>query len=434
MEIDEWQGAASTVPPVQAAPRGDDEPQLDGPPAPDPKTTYRRLGALILALEEGRIRFGAAKTRGLGHLKLTGTSVREDAIGNRAGLLRRLRMGERHCQPNIRDALVQAADAAGRDDAIEIIIDWRPVLPVMNKSAAEGVSIDALPLVTGNSDQLQPVITGASVKGVLRSHAERICRTLGGMKADTPSAAVAGSNQLRQDFLDDLAECELVETVFGVRGMGRKADEKYEDVRTDGRIPGLGALSVDDCPIEKPVSRGAWQELLTVSGEEDKTVAVRHALEKSAWRDFRPATHVAIDRWTGGAAESLLFSRLEPATGGRHEFHLWLDFERFAKRSGKEVDAAFRQAAFALILVTLREFALGRVPIGYATTRGLGSIEVDRIVFDGLTIDESQGMAGGGTEIAIARTDFDDAAQMEPFREIEKAWQHYWSSLQARAG
>jgi CRISPR/Cas system CSM-associated protein Csm3 (group 7 of RAMP superfamily) len=432
--IDECRGHASAPAPRR---RGDNRPE---PPKWDEefsRIARQRLGALILALETGQIRFGAAKTGGLGRVKLRDTRVTEQRIGTRAGLLARLR-GQ--TATDNRDALVKEAKAASRElqpptPPVEILIRWQPMLPVMNKSDVEGVSIDALPLVTGTGKRLQPVITGASVKGVLRSHAERICRTLAGVPADPRSCRVAGSERLGADFLNDVAECELVEALFGAAGNGKQDNRKYKDVTgSNARIPGLAALSFEDCLIDRPISRTAWQALLTAvhdDKKEEKAGAVRRVLDGAAsgWKDFRPATHVAIDRWTGGAAENLLFSRLEPAfTGESREFRLWFDPERIAARNPceGEVPVQLRQAAFGLLLITLRELAHGRVPIGYGTTRGLGSIAVEAIHFGGITIDDKLGIAAGGDGITFEPRDFANPDKMARFQAIEQAWRARW--------
>jgi CRISPR/Cas system CSM-associated protein Csm3 (group 7 of RAMP superfamily) len=313
MEIDVPDGSASVLPRPGKL-----------PPRPNLAETCQRLGALILALERGDIRFGAAKTRGLGRLTLADARVARLDLGNRGGMLACLK-GVTAPSPALRDELTKEAASASHG-GVEIVIAWRPELPVMNKSDAEGVSVDALPLVSAAGDQLQPVITGASIKGVLRTHAERICRTI------APPQPQQGDDGTPSD---DLAECALAQALFGSPGEQRTEEKRYDNVRTDVAVPGLGAVSVDDCVIDKPITRPAWRELLTTSHNEatqEKTGAVRELLDRSAsaWREFRPATHVAIDRWTGGAAENLLLARLEPGVDSTYAFRMGLDLERIA--------------------------------------------------------------------------------------------------------
>jgi CRISPR/Cas system CSM-associated protein Csm3 (group 7 of RAMP superfamily) len=411
------------------------------PPRPNADETRQRLGALILALERGQIRFGAAKTRGLGRLVLADARVAQQDIGGRAGMLARLKQASEPTK-QLRDALVDEA-ATVSQRVVEIAVTWRPDLPVMNKSDAEGVSVDALPFVSANGDLLRPVITGASVKGVLRSHAERICRTI------EPARTNPDKGDGEAEFHRDLSEPELAEAVFGSRGRRAAEEKKYTTVRDDVAIPGLAAFSVDDCVIDKPITRPAWRELLTKVHDKDrqeKTGAVRDVLDESApaWRDFRPSTHVAIDRWTGGAAESLLFGRLEPTVDGLWTFRMWLDLERIAPTWAdrypkgeetpetadrrREAIAAFRQAGFGLVLVTLRELARGHIPIGYGTTRGLGSIKVERMaVLMPKIIAMELGLADGADQIVIAPGDFEDRERMNRFAPIQKAWRDYWA-------
>lgn len=420
LEIDITDGSAS-VPP-----RADSK--KSPPEWPDAGDAKGQLGALILALEGGRIRFGAAKTRGLGRLRLTETKVIEQTLGTRAGILDRLRGGT--TARNARDAFVQSAHDTDIADEIEIVVRWRPDLPVMSKSASDGVSVDALPLVTGTGSNVLPIITGASWKGVLRAHAERICRTLAGAappdRADTCSPA--------QEFLDDLAACELVEALFGARGKGKNDDARYKKASRDVPIPGLGALSVDDCVIGPPIARTLWDDLLTVGADDEKlkTGATRALLDRSAWKEFRPATHVAIDRWTGGAAEHLLFSHLETATGGSpRELRLWLDTARLAPRVDDRGRtpvslADFKSAAVGLLLVVLRELAAGRIPVGHGVTRGLGSIAVEEISFrDAPREALSHGLSAG---LKLTSKSFDDEQAMGPFTTVHDAWQNYWSA------
>jgi CRISPR/Cas system CSM-associated protein Csm3 (group 7 of RAMP superfamily) len=454
MEVDLATGTASMVPEKAR----DEHGKPKDLPRPDADALERSLASLIVALEKGDIRFGAAKTRGLGRLTLARATVRKHDIGDQKGILTYLTDGPAAARDVCSD-LVDKADAGRPLAEIDLVVTWHPDLPVMNKSDAEGVSVDALPLVTAAASGLVPIITGASWKGVLRAHGERICRTLSHAKPSDRAAdkAAARKRDSAQEFLDDLAECELIEALFGARGKKRGEEEQYR--KAEGPIPGLGALSADDCVIGAPVSHEQWRELLTAAGSPDgeqKTVVARTVLDSTGWKEFRAATHVAIDRWTGGAAENLLFSRLEPAAKGGRELRLSLDLDRLAQRlpanaqdggtqdrragSGpRPSPGMFRKAAFGLMLVMLRELAKGRIPVGYGATRGLGSIVVDRIAFDmtaraAAELELPAEPATGGTDrhaFALTRDDFDEPTSMARFKAVAAAWSAGWPEVHA---
>jgi hypothetical protein len=134
-----------------------------------------------------------------------------------------------------------------------------------------------------------------------------------------------------------------VTALFGTAGDHR--------ARHDGTsLPGRGALSVRDC-------------LGTAAAE-------------------RVITHVAIDRWTGGAAENLLFSVQEPVSADWQPIRMSLD----VGRAGSPADEDGGQA-LALLLLVLRDLADGWLALGFGGTRGRGSVRVSRVAFtgDGLT-------------------------------------------------
>jgi hypothetical protein len=92
-------------------------------------------------------------------------------------------------------------------------------------------------------------------------------------------------------------------------------------------------------------------------------------------RGFHELAHVAIDRWTGGAAVGRLYSVLEPAGVAWDDIEITLDLGRLPE--------ALHDAALALLILTLRELRDGRVRFGYATNRGMGDAEVTSVVLDG---------------------------------------------------
>jgi hypothetical protein len=132
------------------------------------------------------------------------------------------------------------------------------------------------------------------------------------------------------------------------------------------------------------------------------------------WRDgtrLTRAEHVAIDRWTGGAAESLLYSAIEPRPAAWQPIRLRL-------RSGQG-DQAGDTAALALLWLTLRDFCAGRIALGFGANRGYGDFEVQS-----LTIDWPEG--GEQQILPVTNGVIDEtkiAARLEKMKQAWKAWQ-----------
>jgi CRISPR/Cas system CSM-associated protein Csm3 (group 7 of RAMP superfamily) len=95
----------------------------------------RRIGALLKALEAGSIRFGGAKTRGLGRLQLVGAEVLETDLGSRDGILAVLKGAQR---ADRRTEWVNNAKSNALD-LLEIRIRWRPTLPTGASNTSIGL-------------------------------------------------------------------------------------------------------------------------------------------------------------------------------------------------------------------------------------------------------------------------------------------------------
>ena len=81
-----------------------------------------------------------------------------------------------------------------------------------------------------------------------------------------------------------------------------------------------------------------------------------------------------MDRWTGGAHDTALFSQLEPGWedgGGWEPLVLDVDLHRHRGDDGR--------AAMALLWLVLRDLAAGEIPLGYGTRQGMGAIRVEGI-------------------------------------------------------
>ena len=167
----------------------------------------------------------------------------------------------------------------------------------MQRHEAEGATVDMLPAVAIEGDKRKPFLSGTGIKGAFRAQSERILRT------------VLGQEDLEERPLD------LVTALYGA-----KAEKTDAALRRDNPRylqPGRGAVTFDDCRLDRGLSPEEWRKLLTLSADDEgeRLTGFRKAAKDTAWKAFSPAALVAIDRWTGGAAEKFLFSRLEPDLG-----------------------------------------------------------------------------------------------------------------------
>jgi CRISPR/Cas system CSM-associated protein Csm3 (group 7 of RAMP superfamily) len=188
------------------------------------------MAALKAALEQGEVRLGAAKTRGLGQVRLTDGTLIEQVFGTRQGILGLLRQSAGAIVSS-RD--IDQASAAHRPQPrprLTLKVHWKPDGPLMVKAGFDGIAADILPLTSGIDGQVSLVLPGSSVKGAFRSQAERIVRTV---LQESPPAWL-GEQDAKKKFLDAV-EVELINELFGKRG------------KKDDPNAGLGAVAVIDC-------------------------------------------------------------------------------------------------------------------------------------------------------------------------------------------
>ena len=299
------------------------------------------LKLVIEALQNGEIRFGACKTRGFGKLTLENLQVNyydfsdtnaldawldgKDAPQNGTGIFDKFFKSER-------------LEVKGKC-CHEIKIDWEPASPIMVKSGKDGMDADMLPLMSGCSGGLVPVIPGASLKGALRAQARKILNTLFSCNEHTN---------------DDATHLELVYELFG-------------------STESAGRLGVQDvyCRLEEPISNENWLE--------ENTDALNKFSEKQQ--------HVAIDRFTGGASEGALYSaRPVQESLSWDPIQLTLDLsERKAEYPEKKAASSDKKIPFteeqknilkAFVKLLIRDLKDGYIPIGFGSRRGLGEISV----------------------------------------------------------
>lgn len=366
--------------------------ETDGDAEHGPVATAVR--EVVSALVQGDIDLGGRITQGLGRVQLRDATVAVSDLGSRDGLLAWLRHGPQRAAFNS-----MPVPASGR---LHVEIRWRPRRAVLVRDSSAGDTVDALPLtardVEGNVRLLLP---GSSIKGTLRAHAETIVRTLGG--ADAAPA-------------NDREVLPAVATLFGT-SPGTTGDRLASGYR--------GNLRVEDCHSTGFVTAETWAQVQApraagpqpnASRSQDpherrmqanaERLRARVALD-ARLRDLPPglrlqvSDHVAVDRWTGGAAPGRLFSVLEPMGTAWEPIRLSIDTRaRPAPSDGwrpDDADVLDHDLQLVLLLLLLRDFADGWVPLGSGITRGLGHVTVERISFTGDAPDGPWPALGGLT-------------------------------------
>jgi CRISPR/Cas system CSM-associated protein Csm3 (group 7 of RAMP superfamily) len=311
---------------------------------------FDAIEQLLYTLKHEGLRLGAAKTRGLGLIQVSDLQRQDYDFSSFNQTLAALKS--------------QSTQAKGKpyepqktidSQTLKLSIHWEPIGAVMVKSGQDGVAVDILPLSSRDNDKIAFVLPGSAIKGALRSQSERILRTVLQLPA-TP-------NDKLQDQLEH-PQLDLAQWLFGKSGTGAK---------TETLDFGRAALRVDDCYCQKHLNPQAWQavEQAIDDPKNPNSGTLRGSLDAAGLTDTQQAFHVAIDRWTGGAADQMLFTALEPFNLEWNPIELTLDLKRLPQEHCSAVQA--------LLLLTLRDLAAGRIPLGYGVNRGYGSLKVNKI-------------------------------------------------------
>ena len=200
----------------------------------------------------------------------------------------------------------------------------------------------------GENSTAPLLLPGTSIRGALRSRCSRIARTV--LYADNPPSqgesftqTDSNGNQVPIDIHEQLAkEPRLVRYLFGT---------------TEYR----GAVRVRDCTTKN-------------TGPSIKV------------------THNAIDRWTGGVVEGLLFNEVTYPHATWNDIVIEVDTARLLQNvktdSGigdPSLDEClpFARASWCLLCIALAELSAGTLPLGGRTTRGHGQVEVTSLSVSG---------------------------------------------------
>lgn len=388
--------------------------EVELPADPAIATDCRSLiGWLLQALKDEQIGLGGGRTRGLGTVKLEGVVIFEENWSNRKKVLEWLENGGgRTLRIN---ELVKAAGLKPRAPArIDIEIAWVPEGPMMVKAGRDGLAVDMVPMVSGTAGQVGMVIPGSSIKGALRSQAERIVRTVTG--APLPTVLDDGPRRHRTHI-----DVPLVRSIFG--GPRSQTTTGEPTLRADDEwqlvAPMKGALTIASCfATSLRASWSKWQALVTAADESqlDNSIQDLGAEFKVSSRpapNLQTARHVGIDRWTGAAADSILFSAIEPFDVEWTPIKMRFELER--------VDADQRDAAIALLLLLVRDLVQKRIGLGFGHNRGYGGARINAAIVT---------LHGGDDATAYGWLDKKNVADLATLdvakvKELEMAWQKW---------
>lgn len=251
----------------------------------------------------------------------------------------------------------QESSAAQRIRPTQVRISWNSPTGVFvhDPQSDDGNTQHPLRVKTAGkstTDSTAPLlIPGTSIRGALRSRCSRIARTV--LYADNPPPPVesftqtdSDGNQVPIDTHEQLAkEPRLVRYMFGT---------------TEYR----GAVRVQDCTTK----------------DTGPSVTV---------------THNAIDRWTGGVVEGLLFEEVTYPHATWNDIVIEVDTARLLQNvktesgiGGLSLDEClpFARASWCLLCIALAELSAGTLPLGGRTTRGHGQVEVS-----GISVSDADG-------------------------------------------
>ena len=337
------------------------------------------LPRLTKSLASEGLRLGAGSSRGLGHFDVEVDHLLKLELSKPEHLAYWwLRRGHH-------DDLVAPSDARASHDDVDaarphtwsFCIQWRPTTPLMVKAAGEAKDADMMPQVTrGHTGKgWRAVLPGSSVKGALRSHAERVLRTLSSVTL--VDGQEGGQENPAPRFLDQVK----VDEVLDLFGRARtSSDGPPQSMRA--------AISIEDCHHHQATTKHpmAWS-----------------TMAEAEFPGYRRSTRNAIDRWLGGAMDSALYTVLAPPWEGDNPWEdlvIHLDLHRH--------DEGARLRILALLWLVLRDLAEGWIPLGFATRRGFGEVAVQRVAVthegrslgaatcaeDGLQINNDDALAG----------------------------------------
>ncbi len=383
--------------------RGDD---------PGERVEDERLLAVALAeWQEGRAHLGGDVARGLGAFELEEVTYKERDLDDAEGLMAFLRSDEpwEHATKR-QDWLQERLDGATQEivpeerlpaDVAELPVtsdwaEWTFTLQaegpfLTNDAMASGLSgFDHAPLLQAVGDWTKPVLPGSSLRGVLRSHAERIARTLVTHRA-------LEQDDTERYFLDRCPACDPLKV-----GAGDAALESCDSLlRHQKQVSENKEVPPDDlclaCRLFGSTRRGS-----------------RLIVEDAPYADadgdnptYKMLDFLAVDRFTGGGAEGLKFDALA----------LWRP--AFQARIFLENPEPWE---LGWLTLALRDLAEGWLRVGFGAAKGFGQVKVTEGTLRRGRLDAERATSGQASIFVVDELAFGDPALEERQRRWVKAF------------
>ncbi len=326
------------------------------------------LAAGLAEWQAGRLWLGGQVARGLGALELSVLDYKALSLDTPAQLLTFLESDEpwrKACvQPDWLEDKLNSLDRSpfkGQQNAI--VRGWFSLTGTLqadgavltNDVLATGVSgFDHAPMLAHLCDWQTPVLTGAGLRGVLRSHAERLARTLTTLQVNDKDGFLKRCPACDPNVRDRTPGRRL--PLENCDSLLRKAEKGAAYPKLEVSIPGKAEDITDSlclaCRLFGSPRQGS--RLIVEDAPYEPT-------SKQSKPVYKMLDFLAIDRFTGGGADKLKFDALalwQPA------FRLQLYLENPEPWE------------LGWLWLTLRDLAEGWLRVGFGGSKGFGQVRL----------------------------------------------------------
>ena len=354
-------------------------------------TAHKIMQSIASVLSHEILRLGRGTTKGFGLFSVQNVSIQLQRA-TQAGLFQRLAgTGE--------VITLDPRDVQKSSKITSITIKFDSVGGVFTKASTAGTIVDVIPRVEPRGGSAELILPATSIRGVLRSEAERIVRTLLSIEMSPEASHI------------DQVRVPLVDAMYGASPTTNDGTDQSavstEDVTIGKACVNISAAFAPICDWDQ------WKNVLEIATrkksntENDRAKAEQELVMATAGLPLEFTHHVALDRWTGAAADKMLYTVLEPTSGQWSGLKLELDEKRLGERY---------LPALALLLHTLQSLHSGDIGLGWGTYRGHGTIQITSISIKGSAVNCEISQPGEWLWSDLEANDSHAAS------EIKKAW------------